>query len=50
MIPTDTAATDPVNGSPLRAPFDRSLLDALLTMAAKGCADLTEMQKAALSS
>ena len=39
-----------VQGTAEGEPFDRSLLDALLSLAAKGCADLTAMQKAALSS
>jgi ribonuclease PH len=39
-----------VQGTAEAEPFDRAELDALLTLATKGCADLTEMQKAALSS
>lgn len=39
-----------VQGTAEGEPFDRALLDALLALAAKGCAELTEMQKAALES
>ena len=39
-----------VQGTAEADPFDRAMLDELLTLATKGCADLTEMQKAALSS
>jgi ribonuclease PH len=38
-----------VQGTAEAEPFDRSMLDALLTLATTGCAELTEMQKAALS-
>ena len=39
-----------VQGTAEGAPFDRAELDALLTLAAKGCADLTELQQQALAS
>ncbi|MEK9738054.1 MAG: ribonuclease PH, partial [Candidatus Nanopelagicales bacterium] len=39
-----------VQGTAEGAPFDRALLDALLDLAARGCADLTSLQRAALSS
>jgi ribonuclease PH len=39
-----------VQGTAEGEPFDRALLDDLLGLAAKGCADLTAMQQAALSS
>ncbi|MEK9809501.1 MAG: ribonuclease PH [Candidatus Nanopelagicales bacterium] len=39
-----------VQGTAEGAPFDRALLDALLDLAARGCADLTALQRAALSS
>ena len=39
-----------VQGTAEREPFGRSTLDALLDMAAAGCAQLAEMQRAALSS
>jgi ribonuclease PH len=39
-----------VQGTAEGEPFDRALLDALLALAAKGCAELTELQKAALAS
>lgn len=39
-----------VQGTAEGAPFDRALLDALLDLAAQGCADLTELQRAALAS
>jgi ribonuclease PH len=38
-----------VQGTAEGAPFDRSLLDALLDLGAKGCADLTAIQRAALA-
>jgi ribonuclease PH len=38
-----------VQGTAEGAPFDRTELDALLTLAAKGCADLTRLQIEALS-
>ncbi|MEK9664602.1 MAG: ribonuclease PH [Candidatus Nanopelagicales bacterium] len=39
-----------VQGTAEGAPFDRALLDALLDLAARGCTDLTSLQRAALSS
>src|SRR5699024_7012548 len=39
-----------VQGTAEEAPFDRAELDALLTLAEKGCADLTTMQREALGS
>jgi ribonuclease PH len=39
-----------VQGTAEGAPFDRAELDALLAMAERGCADLTRLQQAALSS
>ncbi len=39
-----------VQGTAEGAPFDRSMLDALLDLAARGCADLTALQRAALQS
>ena len=39
-----------VQGTAEGAPFDRALLDRLLDLAAQGCADLTALQKSALSS
>ncbi len=39
-----------VQGTAEGAPFDRAFLDALLDLAARGCADLTALQRAALSS
>ena len=38
-----------VQGTAEGAPFDRALLDALLDLATKGCADLTQAQQAALA-
>src|SRR5579862_1763668 len=38
-----------VQGTAEGAPFDRAELDALLNLAAKGCADLTALQQAALA-
>ena len=37
-----------VQGTAEGEPFDRRLLDALLDLAAKGCAELTQIQRAAL--
>jgi ribonuclease PH len=39
-----------VQGTAEGEPFDRALLDQLLALATQGCADLTELQKAALAS
>ena len=39
-----------VQGTAEGAPFDRDELDALLSLAAKGCADLTKLQMEALGS
>jgi ribonuclease PH len=39
-----------VQGTAEGAPFDRSELDTLLTLAERGCADLTRLQQEALSS
>jgi len=39
-----------VQGTAEGEPFDRALLDQLLALAAQGCAELTELQKAALAS
>ena len=39
-----------VQGTAEGTPFDRAELDALLALGAKGCADLTAIQKAALAS
>ena len=38
-----------VQGTAEQAPFDRVLLDGLLALAEKGCADLTEIQRTALA-
>jgi ribonuclease PH len=38
-----------VQGTAEGEPFQRELLDDLLTLAAKGCADLTQLQQAALA-
>jgi ribonuclease PH len=39
-----------VQGTAEGAPFDRGLLDGLLDLGAKGCAELTALQQAALAS
>jgi ribonuclease PH len=39
-----------VQGTAEGEPFERALLDELLALAAQGCADLTDLQKAALAS
>jgi len=38
-----------VQGTAEGEPFDRSLLDSLVDLAVKGCADLTTLQQAALA-
>jgi ribonuclease PH len=38
-----------VQGTAEGKPFDRDLLNSLLDLAAKGCADLTALQQAALA-
>ena len=38
-----------IQGTAENAPFDRKLLDTLLDLAVAGCAELTEIQKKALS-
>jgi ribonuclease PH len=38
-----------VQGTAEQAPFDRAMLDSLLSLAEKGCADLTSQQLAALA-
>ena len=38
-----------VQGTAEAGPFDRSTLDALLALAARGCAELTELQRSALA-
>jgi ribonuclease PH len=48
VVMTGSGSFVEVQGTAEGAPFDRAELDALLTLAAKGCADLTQMQKEAL--
>ncbi|MDN5853115.1 MAG: ribonuclease PH, partial [Actinomycetia bacterium] len=50
VVMTCDGAFVEVQGTAEEAPFDRSELDALLTLAEKGCADLTTMQREALGS
>jgi ribonuclease PH len=38
-----------VQGTAEGAPFDRKMLDSLLTLAEKGCVDLTRLQREALA-
>jgi ribonuclease PH len=38
-----------VQGTAEQEPFDRALLDGLLSLAEKGCADLTRIQQEALT-
>ena len=49
VVMTGSGSFVEVQGTAEGAPFDRAELDALLTLAAKGCADLTQLQKEALS-
>jgi len=49
VVCTGTGEFIEVQGTAEGAPFDRLLLDNLLNLAVKGCADLTELQRAALA-
>ena len=48
VVMTGDGAYVEVQGTAEGAPFDRAMLDSLLTLAEKGCADLTAMQREAL--
>jgi ribonuclease PH len=48
VVMTGTGSFVEVQGTAEGAPFDRAELDALLTLATKGCADLTKLQIEAL--
>lgn len=50
VVMTGSGTYVEVQGTAEGAPFDRALLDRLLDLAAQGCADLTQRQRAALSS
>jgi ribonuclease PH len=50
VVMTGSGTYVEVQGTAEGEPFDRRLLDALLDLAAAGCADLTALQRAALSS
>ena len=50
VVMTGSGTYVEVQGTAEGEPFDRRLLDALLYLAAAGCADLTALQRAALSS
>ena len=50
VVMTGSGAFIEVQGTAEGAPFDRSELDALLALAEAGCAELTEIQRAALAS
>jgi ribonuclease PH len=50
VVMTGAGAFIEVQGTAEGAPFDRALLDALLDLATAGCATLTELQTAALTS
>ena len=49
VVCTGTGQFVEVQGTAEREPFDRKLLDALLDLAASGCAELTALQNAALA-
>ena len=49
VVMTGSGSFVEVQGTAEGAPFDRTELDALLTLAAKGCSDLTRLQVEALS-
>jgi len=48
VVMTGTGAFVEVQGTAEAEPFDRDMLDALLTLAEQGCADLTALQRGAL--
>ena len=48
VVMTGDGAYVEVQGTAEAAPFDRKLLDAMLDLAATGCAELTEIQRRAL--
>jgi ribonuclease PH len=48
VVMTGSGSFVEIQGTAEGAPFDRAELDALLTLAAKGCADLTRLQTEAL--
>ena len=50
VVMTGSGSFVEVQGTAEGKPFDRAELDALLTLAAKGCADLTSLQNEALGS
>ena len=49
VVMTGDGAYVEVQGTAEAAPFDRKMLDSLLTLAEKGCADLTLLQREALA-
>jgi ribonuclease PH len=49
VVMTGDGAFVEVQGTAEGAPFDRAMLDSLLSLAEKGCADLTTMQRQALA-
>ena len=49
VVMTGTGSFVEVQGTAEGAPFDRAMLDSLLTLAEKGCADLTVLQRDALA-
>jgi ribonuclease PH len=49
VVMTGGGAYVEVQGTAEGAPFDRTMLDSLLTLAEKGCADLTRLQREALA-
>ena len=50
VVMTGTGSFVEVQGTAEGAPFDRAMLDALLSLAEAGCADLTTLQQQALAS
>ena len=48
VVMTGAGSFVEIQGTAEGAPFDRDELDALLTLAAKGCVDLTKLQNEAL--
>ncbi|MEP7092308.1 MAG: ribonuclease PH, partial [Nocardioidaceae bacterium] len=49
VVMTGEGAYVEVQGTAEGAPFDRAMLDSLLSLAEKGCVDLTSMQRDALA-
>jgi ribonuclease PH len=49
VVMTGEGAFVEIQGTAEQKPFDRAMLDSLLTLAQTGCADLTAIQRGALA-